>query len=82
MRHEDLIELLEERPFVPLRLHLSNGRTHDIRHPEMAIAGRDVVALGIENDEDDAPRIRGDADDAEASTKVESPVCGLTNKTS
>ena len=58
MHAEDLIELLEERPFVPLRLHLSNGRTHDVRHPEMAIVGRNVVALGVQANDNDLPRIR------------------------
>ena len=58
MTSEELIEMLEERPFVPLRLHLSNGRTHEIRHPEMAIVGEDVMALGIEREESDRPRLR------------------------
>ena len=58
MQSEELIELFEERPFVPLRLHLSNGRTHDVRHPEMAIVGQDVVALGVLTDDHDLPRIR------------------------
>jgi len=47
MRQDELIEILEERPFVPLRLHLSSGRTHVIRHPEMAIVGSYIVAIGI-----------------------------------
>ena len=58
MKPEDLIELLEERPFVPLRFHLSKGRTHEIRHPEMAIVGEDVVALGVGNGQSGRPRIR------------------------
>lgn len=51
MKAEHLIEILEERPFVPLRLHLSDGRKHDIRHPEMAIVSDDVVAVGLPNDD-------------------------------
>ena len=58
MKSEDLIELLEERPFVPLRIHLSNGRTHEIRHPEMAIVGQNVVALGVGAENNGLPRIR------------------------
>jgi hypothetical protein len=58
MKPEELIEFLAERPFVPLRLHMSNGRTHDIRHPEMAIVGEDVVALGVEREDCSLPRIR------------------------
>ncbi len=47
MTAEDLIELLEERPFVPVRLHLADGRSHDIRHPEMAIVTPTLVAIGL-----------------------------------
>jgi hypothetical protein len=58
MEAEDLIELLAERPFVPLRLHLSNGRTHEIRHPEMAIVGQGVIAIKVTDNGDRLPRIR------------------------
>ena len=51
MKPQDLIELLEERPFVPLRLHMSNGMTHEVRHPKMAIVGEDIVALGVERED-------------------------------
>lgn len=44
---EDLIELLEEHPFKPLRLRLSECRTYEIRHPEMAIVTPTVVAIGL-----------------------------------
>lgn len=58
MRPHELIEILAERPFAPLRLHMSNGRTHDIRHPELAIVGQDAVAIGVESDEGELPTIR------------------------
>ncbi|MEQ8848456.1 hypothetical protein [Botrimarina sp.] len=58
MRAEELIELLEERPFFPLRIHMSNGRTHEIRHPEMAIVGQGVVAIGVHTEGEKLPRIR------------------------
>ena len=51
MRAEDLIELLEERPFIPIRLYLSDGRRHDIRHPEMAIVSEEIVTIGLPPDE-------------------------------
>jgi hypothetical protein len=47
MTAEDLIELLEERPFQTLRLRLSDGRSYDIRHPEMAIVTPSIVAIGL-----------------------------------
>ena len=47
MTAEELIELMSERPFKPLRLHLTNGRTYEIRHPEMAVVSDTVVAIGV-----------------------------------
>jgi hypothetical protein len=47
MTAEDLVELLEERPFVPVRLYLDDGRFRDIRHPEMAIVTPTLVAIGL-----------------------------------
>lgn len=55
MTAEELIELLAERPFKPLRLHLADGRVREIRHPEMAVVAQDSVAIGIPSD--DEPRI-------------------------
>jgi hypothetical protein len=43
MRPEDLQELLRHRPFEPFRLHLTDGSVHEIRHPEMARAGRSIL---------------------------------------
>jgi hypothetical protein len=38
---------------------MSNGRTHDIRHPEMAIVSQDLVAIGVQFEDDEIPaRIR------------------------
>ena len=52
MTADELIELLEERPFQPVRLHLSDGRMREIRHPEMAIVSETLVAIGVPRDED------------------------------
>ena len=51
MTAEELIELLEERPFKPLRLHLADGRMREIRHPEMAVVSHDSVSIGISGDD-------------------------------
>ena len=50
MGAEQLRDLLRRRPFVPLRLHLTDGTTYDIRHPEMALITRSTVDIGIEGD--------------------------------
>ncbi|MCI0357016.1 MAG: hypothetical protein L0211_00830 [Planctomycetaceae bacterium] len=47
MSPEELIELLEERPFMALRLHLADGRVREIRHPEMALVSETHVAIGV-----------------------------------
>jgi hypothetical protein len=52
MTAEELIELLAERPFQPLRLHLDDGRMREIRHPEMAIVADTIVAIGVPRDDD------------------------------
>jgi len=52
MTSEELIELLEERPFRPLRLRLDDGRVREIRHPEMAIVGDTIVAIGVPREDD------------------------------
>jgi hypothetical protein len=52
MTADELIELLEERPFQPLRLHLSDGRVREIRHPEMAIVSETLVAIGVPRNDD------------------------------
>lgn len=45
MRPDDLAALLERRPFQPLRLHLTDGKQFEIRHPEMALVWRSVVRI-------------------------------------
>lgn len=45
MTKAELIEILSEQTFNPLVLHMTNGRTHEIRHPENAIVADDHVAL-------------------------------------
>jgi len=31
---EEILALLRTRPFVPFRIHLLDGTTYDVRHPE------------------------------------------------
>jgi hypothetical protein len=47
MRPDDILEYLKRRPFQPFRVTLTGGETFDVSHPEMAIAGRSVVAVGV-----------------------------------
>jgi hypothetical protein len=51
MRAEELRDLLRRQPFVPIRLHLTDGTTYDVRHPEMAMLTRSTVEIGLEEEE-------------------------------
>ena len=50
MRPEEFKELLTARPFVPLRIHLTDGKTYDILHPEFVLVLRQRVDIGIPDD--------------------------------
>lgn len=51
----DFVEVLSNRPFEPLRLRLSDGRHHDVRHPELAIVSNRIVYVVTPSSSD--PRI-------------------------
>jgi len=55
MRPEDIREFLQRRPFQPIRITLTDGRTYDIRHPELAMVGRSTVAIGVPAPNDPSP---------------------------
>ncbi|HTU93042.1 MAG TPA: hypothetical protein VMF69_23380 [Gemmataceae bacterium] len=43
----DLLRMLRAQPFVPFRMHVSEGMVYEIRHPEMVIvmAAAAIVAF-------------------------------------
>lgn len=47
MRPEDVREFLRRQPFRPFRLTLTDGRTYDIMHPDLAMVGRSWVQVGL-----------------------------------
>ena len=47
MRSQELRDHLRKRPFRPLRLVLTDGRTFEVRHPELAVVGQSTVAVGL-----------------------------------
>jgi hypothetical protein len=47
MRADELKQFLIQRPFEPIRLHVSSGEHVDILHPEMAIVAKSLVAVGV-----------------------------------
>jgi len=55
MRPEDIREFLQRRPFQPFRITLTDGRTYDVRHPELAMVGRSTMAIGLPAPSDPSP---------------------------
>jgi hypothetical protein len=48
MRAEEFTQLLRARPFVPLRIHMTDGKTYDIRHPEIVLVLRSRLGVGAD----------------------------------
>ena len=55
MRPEEIRDKLRRRPFHPLRVYLSDGSSHDVRHPEMAYVSRREVVIGVPGNSGDLP---------------------------
>jgi hypothetical protein len=47
MQTSDILAFVQRRPFRPFRITLTDGRTYEIHHPELAMVGRSTVALGL-----------------------------------
>jgi len=50
MRRDDLVEAIRRSPFRPFRLHVSDGGTFDIRHPETLMVTRHSAVVGMQED--------------------------------
>ncbi len=51
MTPQELLNILHARPFRPLRIRLTCGRTFDIRHPEMArVVKTDLIIFTFVSD--------------------------------
>ena len=46
MLPEEFRTFLRRQPFSPFRVTLTDGRMHDVFHPELAIVGFQCVAIG------------------------------------
>lgn len=53
MRAADMLEYLRKQPFVPFRIHLTDGTVYEIRHPELVKVG--MTKADIYFPKDDAP---------------------------
>lgn len=47
MRPSQLKEYVARRPFLPLRLYVSDGSYYDVRHPEAVMITQHDVGIGL-----------------------------------
>lgn len=47
MTAEDIRRMADQHPFKPFRIHLSNGRSFDIRHPDFVWVLRNRIEIGL-----------------------------------
>jgi len=52
---EQINELIQQQPFTPLRLHLSNGSHIDIRHRELVLVTKSQVIIAEPTRDEDLP---------------------------
>jgi len=45
IRPEDIRDLLKKQPFQPFRMHMSNGQSYDVNHPELAFVTRGTIVV-------------------------------------
>lgn len=43
----DVLLALRQRPFVPFRVHVTDGSSYEVRHPEMLMPGARSVIIGL-----------------------------------
>lgn len=53
MQAEDVAEILRAQPFRAFRLHMSDGKTFDIRHPELVLLFRWKMIIGLPDEDPD-----------------------------
>ena len=46
MSAETLRQMLQQRPFVPFEVHMSNGDVYQVRYPQFAFVLRTLLVLG------------------------------------
>ena len=50
MSPADIIAFTRRTPFLPFRIHTTDGRTYDIRHPDQVIPLRSRIEVGVGGD--------------------------------
>jgi hypothetical protein len=55
MNPEELFAAVHRRPFVPFRLHVSDGSSYDVRHPDSILVTRRSAILALAGNPDEVP---------------------------
>jgi hypothetical protein len=55
MRAQEIHAHVRKRPFVPIRVFLSDGSRHDVRHPEFILVTQREVVIGTPSRGDQIP---------------------------
>jgi hypothetical protein len=55
MHTRELLNLQRERPFVPVRIHVSDGASYEVRHPEMMLVTASLVFIALGGKNGDVP---------------------------
>ena len=46
----EIRQILLRQPFMPSRIHMSDGRTFDVKHPDAAATTKNAIYLVIDHD--------------------------------
>lgn len=47
MNPQELKSMLERRPFIPFRIHISDQASYDITRPELVVVGGSMTFIGM-----------------------------------
>lgn len=50
MRAEDIRDLLKRQPFVPFRIHMTDGKSYDVMHPELVLLTKSYLHIAVSFD--------------------------------
>jgi hypothetical protein len=55
MHPDEVFAAVRRRPFVPFRLHVSDGSAYELRHPDSILVTRRAIILALPGDADQVP---------------------------
>ncbi len=56
MHISEVKEHLSQQPFVPFRIHVSDGASSDVPHPEFVLVTKWALHVGHDSDSDNLPQ--------------------------